>query len=59
MICPLCNCSINAMKHVIIDHEIYWKNKGFDVETLPKTLEEFNNRFSAIGLKIMEKSNEN
>lgn len=59
MICPLCNCSINDVKHVTIDHEAYWKSKGFDAEILPKTIEEFNNRFGTIGLKILEKSNEN
>lgn len=52
VICPLCNSKADFF-HVMKDHEDFWDNK-YPTDPVPDNIEDFNKRFSAIGLGIVE-----
>ena len=48
VICPLCNRKADFF-HVLKDHEEFWDEK-YPTDPIPDNIEDFNKRFSMIGL---------
>ena len=53
IICPLCGAVVDY-PHILEYHSEYWASKGMYNSHFPETIDEFNKRFSILGIYIKE-----